>query len=441
VSLFGTDGVRGVAGVDLTADLARKLAAAAAAELVRSHDHPLVAVGRDTRPSGGWLQDAVVDGLRSAGADVALLGVVPSPAVARAVADGLPGGHRPTFGLVVSASHNPASDNGIKLFGPGGLKLDEVSEARIEARLADDLPDVPTGVVRVDRGDDPSWYVDALLATAPARLDGLSVVVDCANGASATVAEAVYAGAGADVRVINVQTSGERINDGCGATHPSALQEAVVGSRARVGIALDGDADRCVAATETGDLLDGDAILAVLALDMQRRDNLRGALVVATVMSNLGLRRALADHGISLVTTPVGDRHVAERMRAEAANLGGEQSGHIVLTDHATTGDGLLTGLHLLAAVAASARPLSELAAVMSRMPQVLVNVRVANPSAASEAVAPVVSAVEAELGDTGRVLVRPSGTEPLVRVMVEAESEARAREVAERIARLVRTA
>ncbi len=436
MTLFGTDGVRGVAGVDLTADLARSLASAAVGVLASGVDRPLVVVGRDPRPSGGWLQDAVVDGLTSAGADVALLGVIPTPAVARAIADGLPGrAERPRFGVVVSASHNPAADNGIKLFGAGGRKLAETTEASIESKLGEASSQPSAGSVVADLSDDPSWYVEALLRTLPARLDGLRVLVDCANGAAATVAAAVYGGAGADVTVINTDLSGEHINDRCGATHLAAVADAVRTAGADVGISHDGDADRCLAVDASGTPVDGDVILAILALARQRQGNLPGGRVVVTVMSNLGLHRLMTEHGIVVETTPVGDRHVAERMRATGAVIGGEQSGHTVLSEHASTGDGLLTGLHLLAALRQANQSLESLAAQFPAYPQVLVNVRVDDVPAALAAVQPVADAVRGELGDDGRVLVRASGTEPLVRVMVEAADAGLARSYAERIA------
>ena len=440
--LFGTDGVRGVAGVDLTAALARSIAAAAVAELASDHGAPLVVVGRDPRPSGSWLQEAVVDGLKSAGADVALLGVIPTPAVARAVADGVPGrAATPSFGIVISASHNPVQDNGIKLFGAGGVKLDEATEERIERRIGTTHEAGRRGVVVADLGGDTAWYVDALLATLPGRLGGLRLVVDCANGAAATVAADAYTRAGAAVTVINTDPTGAHINEGCGATHLEAVQAVVAEIGADMGIAHDGDADRCLAVGGDGTPVDGDAILAILALDAHRRGNLRRDFVVATVMSNLGLSRLLAASGIRLVTTPVGDRHVAERMRVEGAVIGGEQSGHVVLLDHATTGDGVLTGLHLAAAVVGAGQPLSALAARLERLPQLLINVETRTPDAAITHAQDVIDLAAAELSDTGRVLVRPSGTEPLVRVMVEAETSAQAKELAERIAAALRGA
>jgi phosphoglucosamine mutase len=440
VALFGTDGVRGVAGVDLTADLARSIAAAAVAEL-SSHDaHPLVVVGRDPRPSGSWLQAAVVEGLASAGADIALLGVIPTPAVARAVADGVRGRETaPAFGIVISASHNPVQDNGIKLFGAGGVKLDETTEERIEARLDSLHESSRRGVVVADLTGDAEWYVEALLATLPSRLDGLRLVVDCANGAAGRIAADVYSRAGANVTAINTDPTGAHINDGCGATHLDGLQSLVRELGADLGLAHDGDADRCLAVAGDGEPVDGDAILAILALDAHRRGNLRRDLVVTTVMSNLGLRRLLSANGIALATTPVGDRHVAERMRVEGAVLGGEQSGHVVMFDHATTGDGILTGLHLAAAVSAAGQPLATLAAELQRLPQVLLNVSSASPADAIAGAQPVIDAAAAELADDGRVLVRPSGTEPLVRVMVEADTAERAAGLAERIAAAMR--
>lgn len=440
MSLFGTDGVRGVAGVDLTADLARSIATAAVAELAGDDAAPLVVVGRDPRPSGAWLQDAVVAGLQSAGADVVLLGVIPTPAVARAVADGVPAATRtPAFGVVISASHNPAPDNGIKLFGAGGRKLDQATEARIEARIGNAAPASRRGEVVADLGHDATWYVDALLATLPTSLDGLRIVVDCANGAASTVAVAAYSRAGADVTVINTDLSGEHINDGCGATHLEALQAAVLEVGADLGLAHDGDADRCLAVDANGEPVDGDAILAILAMDSRRRGNLAGDLVVATVMSNLGLHRLLGANGVDLVTTAVGDRHVSERMRADGATVGGEQSGHVLLLDHATTGDGLLTGLHLAVAVVTAGEPLSALAAQLQRLPQVLVNVPTREPEPAISRAQGVIDAAAATLGEAGRVLVRPSGTEPLVRVMVEAETPEQAADLAEQVAAALR--
>ncbi|HET7312250.1 MAG TPA: phosphoglucosamine mutase [Mycobacteriales bacterium] len=440
--LFGTDGVRGVANGDLTPELALRLAAAAAHELLEqrggSSGRPLAVVGRDTRPSGELLEAAVAAGLLGAGVDVELLGVTPTPAVAHAVtAEGV------DLGVMISASHNPMPDNGIKFFGHGGYKLADETESRIEVRL-DEAWQRPTGAGVGRRHDADALrrsaaYVDHLVASLPTRLDGLRVVVDCANGAAAAIGPAAYRAAGADVVVINDDLAGYRINDECGATHPEVVAEAVRVQGADVGLAHDGDADRCVAVDRDGRVVDGDQILAVLALGMKERGRLDGDTVVATVMSNLGFKKAMAEHGIAVADTAVGDRYVLERMRADGYRLGGEQSGHVILLDHATTGDGVLTGLHLLARMAETGRSLAELASVVTRLPQVLVNVRVADKDAAMTTLAELSDRADAELGDDGRVLVRPSGTEPLIRVMVEAPTEEQARELAESLAAAVR--
>jgi phosphoglucosamine mutase len=452
--LFGTDGVRGVANVDLTPELALGVAAAAAAELAPDLGRrPLAVVGRDPRPSGELLEAAVVAGLLAAGADVVRLGVVPTPAVAHALTTtlpgppgaGLPGAGLPVadLGVMISASHNPMPDNGIKLFGPGGTKLGDDVEDRIEAALANS-PVRPTGAdvgrVVADLAGDADWYVDHLVATVPVRLDGLRVVVDCAHGAASAVAPAAYRRAGADVTVINDDLSGYRINDECGATHLEGLQAAVRAHGAAAGLAHDGDADRCLAVDQTGAVVDGDQILAVLALALHERGELPGPAVAATVMSNLGFHHAMREHGISVAETAVGDRYVLERMRADGLALGGEQSGHLVLARHATTGDGILTGLHLLARIAETQRSMADLASVVRRLPQVLVNVRVADKTKAMAALEPLVADVERGLDGTGRVLVRPSGTEPLVRVMVEAPTEEQARQTADSLAAAIAT-
>lgn len=429
--LFGTDGVRGVANVDVTPELALALTSAAVGELGGSR--PLVVVGRDTRPSGEMLEAAVVAGALSAGADVVRLGIIPTPAVALAVQQ-----RSADLGVVISASHNPMPDNGIKLFAAGGGKLADEVEDRIEARMA--TPGTrPVGAdvgrIRADLAGSPEWYVDVLVAGVPHRLDGLRVVVDCANGAGSAAAPAAYRAVGADVVVLNDDLHGDRINDGCGATHLEPLRKAVIEHGADLGLAHDGDADRCLAVDATGAVVDGDQILAILALALRDAGRLANDTVAVTVMSNLGFRQAMQLHGVNVVETPVGDRYVLERMTADGLSLGGEQSGHVILRDYGPTGDGILTGLHLLARVASSGRPLDELAAVMERLPQVLVNVRVADKTAAVAAARDLAAAVEADLAGAGRVLVRPSGTEPLVRVMVEAPTEQAARAAAERIA------
>ncbi|HET6818543.1 MAG TPA: phosphoglucosamine mutase [Mycobacteriales bacterium] len=440
--LFGTDGVRGVANGDLTPELALRLAVAAAHELLEQRGgaagRPLAVVGRDTRPSGELLEAAVAAGLLGAGVDVELLGVTPTPAVAHAVtADGV------DLGVMISASHNPMPDNGIKFFAHGGYKLADETEARIEAHLGESW-ERPTGAGVGRRHDaDASRrsasYVDHLVASVPKRLDGVRVVVDCANGAASAVGPAAYRAAGADVVVINDDVAGYRINDGCGATHPEAVAEAVRVHGADIGLAHDGDADRCVAVDSEGRVVDGDQILAVLALGMKERGRLAGDTVVATVMSNLGFKKAMAEHGIAVADTAVGDRYVLERMRADGYRLGGEQSGHVILLDHATTGDGVLTGLHLVARMAETGRSLADLASVVTRLPQVLVNVRVADKDAAMSTLTELSARADAALGADGRVLVRPSGTEPLIRVMVEAPTEEQATEVAETLAAAVR--
>ena len=436
--LFGTDGVRGVANVDLTADLALRLARSAARELVQgSGGRPVALVGRDPRPSGDLLDAAVCAGLAAAGVDVRRLGVVPTAAVAHLVtATGA------ALGVMITASHNPMPDNGIKFFGADGFKLSDATEDAIEAGLDDAGPAVSgADVGRVGEPESGlvERYVEHLLSTLPAGAEGLHVVVDAANGAAAGLVPGVYERAGARVTAINTRLDGIAINDDCGATHLDGLRKAVVAAGADLGLAHDGDADRCLAVDAAGADVDGDAILAVLALALQERGVLAGNTVAATVMSNLGFRKAMAANGIGVAVTGVGDRYVLERMRADGLALGGEQSGHLILSEHATTGDGILTGLHLLSRVASSGRSLAELAAVMTRLPQVLVNVRVADKGAAMTAAQPVVEQAEAELDGDGRVLVRPSGTESLVRVMVEAPTAERAQQVAEQIASTIR--
>jgi phosphoglucosamine mutase len=439
-SLFGTDGVRGLANGDLTPELALAVAGAAARVLV-AHDaslRPVAVVGRDPRASGEMLEAAVVAGLTSAGADVLLVDVIPTPAVAFLTAD-----YGADLGVVLSASHNPMPDNGIKLFAAGGLKLPDEIEHEIEAAV-DAGPSVrPTGAAigRLRQADDAAERYGAhLLNAQPTRLDGLRVVVDCANGAASTVAPEIYRGAGAQVTTIACAPDGLNINDGVGSTHLEPLIAAVRETGADLGIAHDGDADRCLAVDGAGNVVDGDQLMAICALALQDAGRLRDDTLVATVMSNLGLHHAMRAAGISVLTTAVGDRYVLEALRAKGLSLGGEQSGHIVFSDAATTGDGLLTALHVMARVVATGSPLSELAAVVRRLPQTLVNVRVSDREAvaASDEVSGAVRAAEAELGDSGRVLLRPSGTEQVVRVMVEAATQEHADEIAQRLAGVV---
>jgi phosphoglucosamine mutase len=438
---FGTDGVRGLANEFVTAELALDLSVAAAHVLgdvgaFEGH-RPVAVVGRDPRASGEFLAAAVVAGLASAGVDVLDVGVVPTPAIAflteAAGAD---------LGVVLSASHNPMPDNGIKFFARGGHKLADDIEDAIEQRMRETWKR-PTGaaVGRIRRRHDlQESYAAHLIETLPHRLDGLTVVVDCANGAAAEVAPEVLRRAGAEVIAIGCDPDGLNINDGYGSTHLARLQEAVRAHGADVGVAHDGDADRCLAVDATGAIVDGDQILAVLALAMRESGQLVDDTVVVTVMTNLGFRLAMEREGVRVVETAVGDRYVLEAMRAGGFTLGGEQSGHVVMLEHATTGDGLLTALHLLARVAAVGKSLAELVSVMDRLPQVMINVTGVDKGRASSCVPllAAVSEVERELGDTGRVLLRSSGTEPLVRVMVEAFTQDLARSAAERLAAVV---
>ncbi|EME97675.1 phosphoglucosamine mutase [Streptomyces mobaraensis NBRC 13819 = DSM 40847] len=447
--LFGTDGVRGVANADLTAELALGLSVAAAhvlAEAGTFEGHrPVAVVGRDPRASGEFLEAAVVAGLASAGVDVLRVGVLPTPAVAY-----LTGALGADLGVMLSASHNAMPDNGIKFFARGGHKLADELEDRIErtyrAHATGEPWDRPTGagVGRVrdyDQGFDN--YVAHLIGVLPNRLDGLKVVIDGAHGAASRVSPEAFSRAGAEVVTIGTDPDGLNINHECGSTHLDKLRAAVVEHGADLGVAHDGDADRCLAVDATGAEVDGDQILAVLALAMREAGSLRKNTVVATVMSNLGFKLAMEREGVQLVQTAVGDRYVLEEMKANGFALGGEQSGHVIVLDHATTGDGTLTGLMLAARVAATGRPLRELAGVMERLPQVLINVRDVDKTrvGSSQELAEAVADAERELGATGRVLLRSSGTEPLVRVMVEAADIEQARAVAQRLADVVKSA
>jgi phosphoglucosamine mutase len=463
--LFGTDGVRGVAGRDLTARLAMDLSVAAAGAMdsmgafgtARAEGRrPLAVIGRDPRASGEFLEAAVVAGLAGSGVDVLRLGVVPTPAVAYLTAD-----LGAELGVVLSASHNPAPDNGIKFFSRGGVKLPDAVEDLIErtlSGLADGALLASTGRVpgdgfgRVrDGGPEIGRYLDHLLSTvtsgdggaplAGLPLAGLRVVVDCAHGAAYELAPRLLSRAGADVIPIGTEPDGLNINDGVGSTWIGSLAGAVTAHGADAGIAHDGDADRCLAVDARGQVVDGDQILALLAISLRDTGRLAGGTVVTTVMANLGFRKAMAEAGIKVIEVPVGDRYVLEAMRKGQFVLGGEQSGHLILLDHATTGDGLLTGLQLLAVMARTGRPLHELARVMTRYPQVLVNVPVEDKAevAASADLAAAVSAARSELGASGRVLVRPSGTEQAVRVMVEALDGGQAKRVAGVLADTVR--
>ncbi|WP_173923594.1 phosphoglucosamine mutase [Agromyces sp. Marseille-P2726] len=445
--LFGTDGVRGLANRELTADLALGLAQAAAAVLTQGRHadelraagrRPTAVVARDPRVSGEFLTAAVSAGLASSGVDVLDAGVLPTPATAFLI-DSIGA----DFGVMISASHNPAPDNGIKFFSFGGTKLPDVVEDRIEAHLAGEkLAPIGGGVGRIRRfSDAEDRYVVHLLSTLPYLLDGLHVVLDCAHGAAAGVSPETFRNAGAEVTVIGADPDGLNINDGVGSTHLERLQAAVVEHGADLGIAHDGDADRCLAVDADGNVVDGDKIMAILAVSMHERGTLTDDTLVVTVMSNLGLRRAMAERGIRVIETKVGDRYVLEALSANGLALGGEQSGHVIMTEFATTGDGVLTGLHLAAEMARTGKTLAELASVMTVYPQVLVNVRDIDHHALGDdaEIAAAVSRVEAELGDSGRVLLRPSGTEPMVRVMVEASEQAIAERHAQALAAVVR--
>ena len=436
--LFGTDGVRGLANAELTPELAMSVAASAArvfAEHDRTHRQVAV-VGRDPRASGEMLEAAVVAGLTSAGCDVRRVGVLPTPAIAYLV-DALGA----DLGVVISASHNPMPDNGVKLFARGGHKLPDAVEDEIESRIGESF-DRPTGAVigRVADVDALDRYVEHLIETSGVSLAGLRIVVDCANGASSLAAPEAYRRAGAEVLAIHHTPDGLNINDNCGSTHLESLRAAVLEHGADLGIAHDGDADRCLAVDATGEVVDGDQIMAVLALAMKEHGALSDDTLVTTVMSNLGLHLAMREHGVTMRTTAVGDRYVVEELRAGGFSLGGEQSGHVLLPASSTTGDGLLTALRLMGRVAETGLPLAKLAGVMRKLPQVLLNVRVADKAAvaSADAVSDAVAELTEELGESGRVLLRPSGTEQLVRVMVEAPTHDLASAAAARLADVV---
>jgi phosphoglucosamine mutase len=439
--LFGTDGVRGLANKEVTAELALDLSVAAAHVLgevgaFKGH-RPRAVVGRDPRASGEFLAAATIAGLASAGVDVVDAGVLPTPAIAFLIAD-----CAADLGVMLSASHNAMPDNGIKFFARGGHKLADELEDAIEARMNEPW-ERPTGsaVGRVRLLEEgPARYIAHLLAVLPHRLDGLHVVVDAAHGAASVVAPEAFRQAGARVSVIGCEPDGLNINDGYGSTHLGNLQQAVVEAGADLGIALDGDADRCLAVDARGMDVDGDQIMAILSLGMRERGELAQDTLVTTVMSNLGMLQALEREGVAVRQTAVGDRYVLEEMKAGAFSLGGEQSGHVIFLDHGTTGDGTMTGLMLASRLAQTGRSLEDLAAVMKRLPQVLINVKDVDKTQveANKAVQAEVLAAQAELDGVGRVLLRKSGTEPLVRVMVEADDVARAQAVAQRLADVV---
>jgi phosphoglucosamine mutase len=442
--LFGTDGVRGKANEALTAELALSLSVAAAHVLSETGEFsghpPFAVVGRDPRASGEFLEAAVVAGLASAGVNVTRLGVLPTPGVAF-----LTEACDADLGVMLSASHNPMPDNGIKFFARGGNKLDDAVEDTIEDRLTE-IWSRPTGAgvgrVSVDESLVETYVAHVVNSLErPVSLDGITVVVDCANGAAFQAAPAAFEAQGADVHRIHAQPDGININANCGSTHMESLRAAVLERHADIGIALDGDADRCLAVDTFGRIVDGDQILAILALALREQGRLKNDTVVATVMSNLGFVNAMRSLGITVQQTKVGDRYVLEAMKAGGFILGGEQSGHIVMLEHATTGDGVLTALHLMNRMATSGQSLAQLASVMTRLPQVLINVPDVDKkrAASDQQLSAAVAEAQAELGDSGRVLLRPSGTEALVRVMVEAESYEAANAVAHRLADVVK--
>lgn len=439
--LFGTDGVRGVANRDLTVSLTLNLAQAAAkvlGETARNEGRrPIAIIGRDPRISGEYLASAVAAGLASSGVDVFDAGVVPTPATAFLTAD-----FSADFGVMISASHNPAPDNGIKFFAAGGHKLADDIEDQIEAAMQSELLAPIGGAVgRVQRfADAEDRYLVHLLGAIPNSLEGLKVVIDCAHGSASAISPQAFADAGAKVIVIGNDPDGLNINSGYGSTHMSALQSAVLENDADMGFAHDGDADRCLAVDHTGAIVDGDQLMAILALSAKANGTLARNTLVATVMSNLGLRIAMKDAGITMLETKVGDRYVLEQIREGGYTLGGEQSGHIIFSRYATTGDGILTALMIAAESKSTGKKLSELAAQMKIYPQVLINVRGVDLSRVDSdaGLQEVVREAEAELGSTGRVLLRASGTEPLIRVMVEAADEGTAHSWADRIARVV---
>jgi phosphoglucosamine mutase len=434
--LFGTDGVRGIAGSELTADLARHLGRATVEVLAVEGRRPVLVVGRDPRESGSWLEEALVEGIVGAGGDALLAGVEPTPAIAFLTID-----RGADAGVMISASHNPPEYNGIKVFGPNGMKLPDALEDRIEAAVGDHgAHGTESGeVLELDGGRER--YLEHLVVAAGGRLDGLTIVVDCANGAASQVAPEFYARLGAHVRAIHDAPDGRNINVGCGALHPAVVGKAVVETGADAGVSHDGDADRALLSDRHGALVDGDQILAVCAIAMKEAGELPGDLVVTTVMANIGFHRAMHEAGVSVSATKVGDRYVLEEMIDEGAALGGEQSGHVIFRAHATTGDGLLTAARFLSLSASMGRSVEELASTMRRFPQVMENVRVRSLAEldGSEVVREAVRLAEEQLAGAGRVLVRASGTEPLVRVMVEAGSEEEASRLAARIADAVR--
>ena len=439
---FGTDGIRGKTNTPpMTAETALKIGQAAGAHFMRGDHRHRVVIGKDTRLSGYMMESALVAGFNSVGMDVVLLGPMPTPAVAM-----LTRSMRADLGVMISASHNKFYDNGIKLFGPDGYKLSDADELAIEARL-EQVPVLvaPEKIGRARRIDDARGrYIHFAKSTFPERLrlDGLKVVIDCANGAAYSVAPEALWELGANVIPLGVKPDGLNINEGCGSTEPMLLRETVVASGADIGLALDGDADRLIVVDEKGEVIDGDQLMALIAIDHHRREALMGNAVVSTVMSNLGLERRLAEEGIALERTQVGDRYVLEAMRARGRNVGGEQSGHIILSDHSTTGDGLVAGLQVLAALIDQDKPASELLHLFEPVPQLLKNVRFAKGQPLDDGtVKAVIADAEAKLAGRGRLVIRKSGTEPLIRVMAEGDDLAMVETLVDGICDAVRVA
>ncbi len=439
---FGTDGIRGATNTGtMTAAMAMKVGMAAGAYFLRGDHKHRVVIGKDTRLSGYMLESALVAGFTSVGMDVVMTGPLPTPAIAM-----LTQSMRADIGVMISASHNPFADNGLKLFGPDGFKLSDEAELAIEALIDGDIPLAPSKQIgRAKRIDDAAGrYIHFAKSTFPedARLDGMRVVIDCANGAAYSVAPTALWELGADVIAIGVTPNGTNINDGVGSTAPQTLSETVVASGADIGIALDGDADRLIVVDEQGRVVDGDQLMATIAAGWARQGKLRGGGLVATVMSNLGLERHLSAQGLGLVRTAVGDRHVLEKMRSSGYNVGGEQSGHIILSDYATTGDGLVAALQVLAEVRRANAPASEVLHRFDPLPQLLKNVRFAGGKPLeTDAVKAVIADAEAELKGRGRLVIRPSGTEPVIRVMAEGDDAGQVERLVDRICDAVKAA
>lgn len=439
---FGTDGIRGRTNkAPMTADMAMKVGMAAGRHFLRGQHRHRVVIGKDTRLSGYMIENAMVAGFTAVGMDVVQFGPIPTPAVAL-----LAHSMRADLGVMISASHNPYFDNGIKLFGPDGYKLSDSDELKIEALLEQDIPLAPSADIgRARRVEDARGrYIHAVKSSFPAdlRLDGLKVVVDCANGAAYQVAPSALWELGAEVIAVGVTPNGTNINDGCGSTAPLLCQESVVATGADIGIALDGDADRLIVVDETGEIVDGDQIMALIAAQWAEAGTLRGGGLVATVMSNLGLERFLSGRGIGLERTSVGDRYVLERMRSGGFNVGGEQSGHMILSDYATTGDGTVAALQVLAALVRSGKRASELLHQFDPVPQLLKNVRFSGGKPLeNDSVRRVIAQAEADLAGSGRLVIRPSGTEPVIRVMAEGDREDQVKDVVERICAAVEQA